>query len=203
MTNVDELASTIVAGLGHEQLRGLLRQGILPLLARGRPVSMDDLGAQVGMAPADVDALLRSMPRVDFNDEGRLLGVGLTTRPTAHRFIIDGRTLYAWCALDTLMFAPILGVLARVESQCPATGRAVTLQVSPDGVSGLDPATAVASVVRPDGACITDVRSEFCDRGHFFVSAEAAAPWLHANHDGEVLAVADAFQLAQRINALL
>ena len=47
------------------------------------------------------------------NDRGRLLGSGLTHRPTRHRYMIDGRVLFTFCAADTLIVTPILGACTR------------------------------------------------------------------------------------------
>jgi hypothetical protein len=37
----------------------------------------------------------------EYDAHGRVVfGSGLTLRPNPHRFEVDGRTLYTWCALD-------------------------------------------------------------------------------------------------------
>ena len=39
----------------------------------------------------------------------------------SHRFEVAGRTLYTWCAWDSLFLPQILGQEAEVESTCPLT----------------------------------------------------------------------------------
>lgn len=41
---------------------------------------------------------------------------GLNLRSTPHWFTIDGKKLYTWCALDTLIFPPILDREAYIEA---------------------------------------------------------------------------------------
>lgn len=110
--NLDQLAQRLATafthGSGAEALTPLLRL-VLRLLARGRPVDPDDIAAATGRPPADVLAALRQQPSVEWDEAGRVVGLGLTLRPTPHRFEVDGRTLFTWCALDTLVFPALLG----------------------------------------------------------------------------------------------
>ena len=77
---------------------------------------------------------------VELDDHGRVVAFsGLSLTPTAHRFTVAGRTLYTWCAWDTLFLPALLGQSARVESPCPITGTAVRLEVEPSGVRDVDP----------------------------------------------------------------
>jgi alkylmercury lyase len=67
----------------------------------------------------------------DFDRDGRLVGFGLTLRPTPHRVELDGRTLYTWCVPDTLLLPVLLGRPVRVEARCFATGDPVRVEVEP------------------------------------------------------------------------
>src|SRR2546422_6561781 len=50
------------------------------------------------------------------DDEGRVLGFGgLAAAPMHHRLEVDGRTLWTWCAWDSLFIPEILGKRARVD----------------------------------------------------------------------------------------
>ncbi|MDT9698076.1 organomercurial lyase [Streptomyces sp. P17] len=53
-------------------------------------------------------------------------------------------------------------------------------------------ATAVVSLVTP--AAPASVRASFCNRIHFFVSAEAAQDWLAEHPDARILPVAGAYE---------
>ena len=171
-----------------------LWQPLLALLAQGNPVSVEDLSAATGRSVADVRQGLEGMPDTEYDADGRILGHGLTLIPTAHRFEVAGRPMYTWCALDTLIFPPILGLAARVQSPCRTTGELVRLNVDESGVTGLEPEGAVVSLVDPQD--LTSVRSAFCNQVHFFASTEAAQPWLKQHPGAAVLPVAEAYQLA-------
>lgn len=174
-----------------------LWQPLLTLLAQGDPVSLEDLAAATGRSATDVRDGLAAMPDTEYDADGRVLGHGLSLVPTAHRFDVAGRPMYTWCALDTLIFPTILDLPARVQSPCHTTGELVQLDVDGSGVTGLDPHTAVVSLVDPED--LTSVRSAFCNQVHFFASAQTAQPWIAAHPGAAVLPVADAHQIAQRL----
>jgi alkylmercury lyase len=163
---------------------------LLRLIARGRPVDLTELAAVCGVA--DVERILRGQSGTEWDDHGRLVGFGLSLRPTAHRYLIGGHTLYTWCATDTLLFTVILGTEAVAESTCPATGQAVRLEITPDAVMSVSPPAAVVSQ-RHRGDRAANLRADVCDHGHFFASAAAARAWVAAEPDGEILSVTDAF----------
>ena len=143
-----------------------------------------------------MEGFLRAQPGTDWDDDGRVVGFGLTLRPTPHRFVVDGQVLYTWCATDTLIFPAILGRPANVESRCPVTAGRIRLEVAPDGVVSVDPPLTVVSQVHP-AEVVDDIRGVVCRHGHFFSSAEAARDWAAEHTEGAVLPVADAFDRAR------
>jgi len=66
-------------------------------------------------------AALASLPSIELDTQGRLIGMGITLNPTPHRFDVEGIHLYTWCALDTLIFPALIGRTANVTS--PATAQ--------------------------------------------------------------------------------
>ncbi len=122
---------------------------LLNLLAQGDPVEFSALAAATGRTEADVREALAAVPDIEY-EYGRIIGQGLTLRPTPHRFEVNGEQLYTWCALDTLIFPTLLGTSARVESVSPASGNPINVTVGPDGVQSVSPETAVVSLVNPD-----------------------------------------------------
>jgi alkylmercury lyase len=169
---------------------------IVRLLARGRPLAVDQLASAAGRPASEIEALLRAQPGVEWDDDGSLVGGGLSLRPTEYRYTVAGRTLYTWCAADTLLFTVILGEPAVAEARCPASGHSIRVEVAPDAVVSVDPADAVVSELQPAGQ-VCDFRREVCDHGHFFASPAAAGRWLEAHPDGRVLRVAEAFESAR------
>ncbi len=167
------------------------------LLGEGAPVSVDRLAATVGWPVERVRETLRAHP-AEWGEQGRLVGLGLTLRPTPHKFTFEGRTLYGWCASDTLMFPVLLGKSGLIESVCPATGKPVQVRVTSDRVDSADPRGAVVSAVRPDRR-VENVRTDICNLGHFFSSREAAAAWLEANPQGMLHTVEEDFEIHRRV----
>ncbi|HEV2060422.1 MAG TPA: organomercurial lyase MerB [Solirubrobacteraceae bacterium] len=195
MTNPDYVErSTAVIG----QVEGLeLAPHAIRLLSGGEPVALEQLAATAGWSVEAVEAALRAQMSAERDDEGRLVGLGLTLRPTNHRFTVGGRTLFAWCASDALMFPVILGGPGVIESTCPQTGQTIRIELTPDGVERVDPPNAVVSAVRP--ADLTDVRSSICQHGHFFSSPAAATPWAQEHPDAELYSIEDAFRLDRQV----
>src|SRR5205085_1692377 len=102
------------------------------LLACGRPVALGEIADSGGISVEQIEAVLRGQPGCEWDEDGRLVGFGLTQRPTAHRLVLPTGTLYTWCAIDTLFFPLMLGAPATAESSCPATGRSIRVELVPD-----------------------------------------------------------------------
>ncbi|MBW2244878.1 MAG: hypothetical protein JRH01_23095 [Deltaproteobacteria bacterium] len=83
------------------------------------------------------------------DDEGRIIGAALTTRPTPHVVAIHKKRLFAWCALDTLFIPGLLGERAEIESTCPVSKAPIRLTVDPEGVNTVSPPEAALSIVLP------------------------------------------------------
>jgi alkylmercury lyase len=181
-----DLARFISRLPGFEMVPHLVR-----LIARGRPVPLTDVAASAGMPISSVEAALRDQPGTDWDENGDVVGFGLTQRPTAHRFIISGRTLYTFCASDALFFPAVLGEPAAVESSCPATGQPIRIELTPQAVLSVNPNDAVVSQLH-DPQFLGDVRANVCDQGHFFASGDAASGWMNQHPGGRVLAISEA-----------
>ena len=167
---------------------------LMRLLAQGDPVGIDDLAATTGRPVDEVRSALAAMADTEYDGSGRIIGQGLTQRATQHRFEIDGEQLYTWCALDTLIFPTLLERAASVESVSPTSGEPIRVTIDPvAGVTSVEPATAVVSLVNPDQ--ITSIRSSFCNQVHYFTSDEDAAGWLAEHPRAEVVPVAVAYRI--------
>lgn len=167
---------------------------LLRLLAAGEPVAVTDLAHAAGRSEEATRTALAATPETEYDDEGLIVGQGLTLRPTRHRFTVGGEELYTWCALDTLIFPVVIDRAATIESTSPTSGGTVRVTATPTGVTAVEPATAVVSLVNPED--LSSIRSSFCNQVHYFTSAEDAQPWLATHPGGEVLPVADAYRLA-------
>ncbi len=177
---------------------------LMQLLANGAPVTVEQLATAVHRSPDEVTEALHQFTEIVYDEAGRVVGAGLSLLPTPHRFEVNGRELFTWCALDTLIFPALLGSTAHVSSTCPVTGAAIHLTATPEGLEHLDPPDAVVSIVVPaEGEASCNVREAFCIYSHFLRSREAAAPWLVEHPEAILLSVEEAFQLGREVAGLM
>ena len=124
---------------------------LLDAIAEGQPVSTTGFAQRTGLDAEAVDEIFSQMRNEgsEFNAEGALVGKVLTQIPPPHHFNLSGKELYAWCALDALFLAGLMGRTAQVESTCPATGQEIRLTVAPDHVESSNPDGIVLSIIIP------------------------------------------------------
>jgi alkylmercury lyase len=205
---VDQLAADLFARLpvitGEEQRLGV---EIYRQLAEGRPVARSRLAEALRVSAGDVAALLersnlKSLTYVD--KQGNIIGFGgLAVQEMPHRFIVDGRTLFTWCAWDSLFIPGILGRTAEVSSPAPESGTRIRLTVAPTGVEAVDPQSAVMSFLLPSAetfqADALQAIASLCHFIFFFPNAAAAAAWTASRPDTSVISLSDAFELGRRM----
>lgn len=187
-----------------EQRTGLV---LLDELARGEPVTASRLGIALGITEREADRYLRDSgigPFVYSDDHGSVLGFfGLSTVPTDHRLILDGRTLWAWCAVDTLFLPELLGASAEVESTDPESGEPIRLTVSPSALEAVSRDEVLISMSSPEAWETTSAVRLIvtaCHFIHFFASSESARRWTKTHADTVLLGLEDAFTFGQRQN---
>lgn len=98
-----KLAESFPEPFGEETDAARFQETILRLLAEGSPVPVETIASATGRAASEVERVLGA-GGAEMDEQGRLVGLGLTIRETPHRFTVGGRSLYTWCALDTLIF---------------------------------------------------------------------------------------------------
>jgi alkylmercury lyase len=197
--DLPELAARITAPMRATGGRTFLKivPPTLDLLARGKPASPEEIAAASGKSPEEVRAALDRFPSAEWDEQGRVVGLGLTLQLTPHRLELEGRTLFAWCALDTLLFPVLLGRPASIESPCRGTGDPVHIEVTSAGIEAVEPPSAVVSIVAARD--LANFRRVSCNNTHFFSSPEAASRWLEKHPEATILSVEDAFRLGRLI----
>ncbi len=174
------------------------------MLARGEPVRVEELAEMLNRRSFQMRRTIESWPSLIQQDERkRVVGFGgLSLERTKHRFTGEGRSLYTWCAWDSLFIPEIIGKTAHVKSECPVSGRSISVTVRPDGVSDCDPPKAIVSFLLPEAVDLEqDVRGNFCKYVHFFASRDAGEEWTRRNEGMFLLTVSEAFELGSRKNA--
>jgi alkylmercury lyase len=198
-SGLPELAALITAPMRTTGGRAFLEiiPPTLALLARGKPASPEEIAATSAKSPEEVRAALDRFPSAEWNEQGRVVGLGLTLQLTPHRLELEGRTLFAWCALDALLFPALLGRRASIASPCRGTGDPVHIEVTPAGIEAVEPTSAVVSIVAARE--LAHFRRVSCNNTHFFSSPEAASRWLEKHPEATILPAEDAFLLGRLI----
>ena len=201
--NLEAMAQAISAAMPALDVTGQrIAVAIHRLMAGGEPVTSEAIAHAVAGSVDRVEQALNSWPGVYRDDQGRVVGFwghAIAPLDPEYRFQVDGKTTYAWCALDTLFIPPLLGKSVRVEATCPVTGEQVSLVVDRTGAREVRPAGAVVSMVVPDGPFGYDVIESFCHRVLFFASEEAGARWAAEHNGTTLLSVQEAFELGRRL----
>lgn len=189
------LATQLAAHLDCTQ--NVACQQILRLLAEtGQPLAPTHLARRLHMSQEKVAAHLTRVLDTEFDEEGQIIGWGITLVPTQHQFQVKERALFTWCAFDTVLFPPLLALEAQVHSECAASGLPIRFRAGPEGIEELTPMTSVLSLILPASRCDC-VRGTFCQQSLFFQSHEAALPWMALHPEAVLLSVEEAARLGQ------
>ncbi len=199
-TRLQAIANAVIQRQGRYQRNTHLFDQLVQLLVQGRPVAPELLARRLNRELEEVRVILQAHPELEYDAQGNLVGSGLTLVPTTHQFRVEQRTLFAWCAFDTLTYPVGLHLSAQVTSRCPVTGRSIQLTVTPEQVLDLDPGEAqVSLVVDVTAGCCSNVRQDVCNYGHFFASREAATPWQVAHPQAVILSVKETYQVGKLV----
>lgn len=135
---------------------------------------------------------------------GEIVGImGLSQVRHSHRFRVQGRDLWTWCALDALFLPTVLNEKVEIESTCPATGSRMQIRVGPQGIESTNSCDGALTI--PHQKCDIDsgnsgeqLRSRFCCLVNFFASREAALDWT-CSHECEfsVISIEAGFRLGE------
>ena len=197
-SSLDLLAQKLAAHLDCTQ--DIACQHIMQALVEtGQPVSLLHLATRSQMRQEKLAAHLAHILDTEFDEQGHIVGWGITLLPTRHQFRLKEFPLFTWCAFDTVLFPPLLQVEAQVQSVCEASGQLITFVATRSaGIADLLPTTSVLSLILPTERCDC-VRGTFCKQSLFFHSEEAASPWMALHPDAVLLSVEEAARLGHMV----
>jgi alkylmercury lyase len=203
--NLGDLAASIVACFPTlDLLEQRISLTLYRLLADGQPVPHTMLAERLEISVGTVNDIVNRWPGVFSHAQQDIVGYWGLSIPSAynspHKLTVNGRTLSAWCAWDTLFLPQLLGYPAEIESSSPGGG-VVRLTVTSEQVDRLEPADAQMSLLWPDCAGVQkDVITNFCHFVRFFPSREAGENW-NSQHAGTfLLSIHEAHILAKLKN---
>jgi len=157
-------------------------------LLKGEHLSIQNFANLLGKSASESEEILSLHGEV--NELNQIVGfLGISLIETNHKMIVDGITIYTWCAADTFIFPRYLDFAAQVESKDPISGEIVKLSVNGDYLEWTDPVPLYISSMDMADSC--DIRNSFCNHTHFFVSKENANLWLENNPEGKISLLED------------
>jgi alkylmercury lyase len=191
--DIEELANTMMAILDGWKDKWVGWIKLQNLLLEGKPLPPDRIAAYLQLTQDEVADLIEG---AELDQDGNVVGFGLSIVPTPHSYQIDGRQLYVWCAGDAITFPILHKNTAAIESPDPISGEKIRLTSTPEGVRDVKPATTVVSWV-PGTASPDQIRSTFCDFTHFFTSATTALEYVEKHPGLVVVPIEQVFQIGQ------
>ena len=142
-------------------------------------VQGDTASAKAAQLDLDFDKArdqLAAEDLVHFDADGSIaVAYPFSGRPTSHRVLLGGRSVYAMCAIDALGIAPMFDRAIVVTSHDPITDAEINVWLQPDGAATWQPEEAVVVT----GRCCEGAAFEGCCRVlNFFASSENAERYL-------------------------
>ena len=160
-------------------------------LMLGSSISKNRFYELIKVSKDKADAILNKLGETDV--QGNIIAfAGLSTVPTKHRFIVNGKMLYTWCVVDAILFAEWLDVEVNVHSSDPIDSSLIELQINGGQLLWTTPYPLFISWVESVDTC--NIRGSFCNHVSFYSSERTAKQWLKNNPDGKILTLEDFFE---------
>lgn len=175
---------------------------ILRRFADAAAPSAGDVRNEASRLGLDFDQTRRKLASEDlihFDSAGEItVAYPFSGRPTVHRVEIEGRTVYAMCALDALGIAQMIGRPIDITSRDPVTADEISVGLQPNGTATWKPTAAVVVTGR---ACEGASFQGCCQVLNFFASARNAESYLDQRQDvrGHVISLPEAIEAGRRI----
>jgi alkylmercury lyase len=175
----------------------MIGQTLHLIATKGSRVDPDEISTHLQVSLGKVRSTLEKFG-AEFNQEGKIVGLGLTLIPTQHVFEVNSHKLYVWCAADALAFPVILNQIARIESPDPVTGKKIGVIATPEKIDKIEPKTVVVSFIK--SIDITNIRGTICNHINFFSSSETALEWAEEHPNVTFYPANDIYQALKHIH---
>lgn len=173
---------------------------LLKEVTKGSPVPQEkwyEIAAELNLSEEETKPFIENFTERDKED--KIVGLfGLTQNEYAHKFEVDGVTLYTYCGWDTLFLPQLLRKTAKVEIIDYISKETVTVEISPEKVVSISPSTAVLSIITPEVEIenLQQVYMIFCSNVHFFASEKNLRDWFkNREYNPIVISIEDGFAL--------
>ena len=136
-------------------------------------------------------AALEPTVSTEWDDDGNVIGYGVTLRETPHTFEVSGRRLCTWCVFDALFFPALIDQTVHVASHCAATSVPVALTVTPTMIEDVAPTDSAVSLILRQNT--PDIRAALCCYVHFLASDTVGRDCASTHARASIVNVHDAF----------
>jgi len=178
-----------------------LHQNVLrSFVTRGRILSREEMAQYVDNLEEAI-RVLTSHDMVVFSENGDPIGAyPFTMEAREHKVRVNGRQVYAMCALDALAVSPMFETKTQVNSICRITGDPVTIEQSGKTIENLDESGDIHFGIiwgaASDGACVAD---SLCMEMMFLLDNTVANQWLAEDLDNrEIFTLPEAVEFGAR-----
>ncbi|VAW51707.1 hypothetical protein MNBD_GAMMA05-20 [hydrothermal vent metagenome] len=180
-----------------------LALNIYRLLAKGAAVSSKQLANTCNLPVNIIEHCLTNWPGVFFDDDNNVIGFwGLTINDTHHQLVVNNKTVFAWCAFDTLFIPALLNETAHITSICPVNNEEVSLTITPDEITSDENKEIVVSFLMPDVKELSEnITASFCHYVCFFNNVSDGEQWCKKHSGTFLLPLKDAYEVGKRLNA--
>ena len=173
-------------------------------LEKGKAVSIDDLKSTTTLSRDVINDFLSEWPGIFYDDAKRIIGYwGLAIQEMLHKIELKDKTLYGWCAWDTLFIPQLIDKDAIIRSIDNTTKEEIVIEIDRQGnlISGND--DIVVSMLTVDEEKFKEnVVTSFCHFIYFFKNKTSGEVWV-SKHDGTFLiTLKEAIELSQTKNRL-
>jgi mercuric reductase len=165
---------------GYDPASDRVRVALELYVERGRAPTIPALAERTGLNESAIRTLLEGLRRRDLLvlDGERITGAyPFTDKDTGHGVTLDGRALYAMCAVDALGIGAMTERDIAVASRCRHCGIPIRIATRDQGraLADTEPKTAVMwQSVRYEGACAAN---SLCAMTAFFCSDDHLSAW--------------------------
>ncbi len=173
-------------------------------LEKGNPLKIEDLVSATTLDKFTVKAIIKKWPAIFYDSNQHIIGYwGLAIQEMGHKIELNDKTLYGWCAWDTLFIPQLIEKDAVIRSTDHLTKEEVVIEIDRNGnlLAG-DDDIYISMLTVDEKSIQEDVVTTFCHFVHFFKSKSSGVDWI-SKHDGTFLiTLNEAIELSKIKNSL-
>tara|TARA_R110001583_G_scaffold38171_2_gene123320 strand:+ start:8163 stop:8762 length:600 start_codon:yes stop_codon:yes gene_type:complete len=180
---------SMLSDIGIEDLGFIIN--IQKELIKGNPIPIVKYYNLIDLTIEKANALLDILGERNENNQITAFS-GLSLTPTQHKFIVQNKVLYTWCALDAILFTEWLDVSSQIISRDPIDNSLIGLNIECDHLISTNPYPLYVSWVSAMNKC--NIKGSFCNHVSFWASKQTADQWLQNNPEGKIVTIDDFFE---------